>query len=91
MNGEQLPAVNTWFKLRNNITNMHNGYRLQLKWTSKILSSKDLFKNWHRLIPSQLEAALRIRDILVRIEVRGSAHLINGSGSCYFRQRLSRW
>jgi hypothetical protein len=29
---------------------------------------------------------LRIRDILVRIQIRGSVPLTNVSGSCYFRQ-----
>jgi hypothetical protein len=30
------------------------------------------------------KAVLRIRDILVRIRIRGSLSLTNGSGSCYF-------
>ncbi len=36
---------------------------------------------------------LRIRDILVRIRIRGSGPLTKGSGfgSCYFRQRSSRF
>ncbi len=40
---------------------------------------------------------LRIRDFLVRIQIRGSVPLTNGfgswsfSGSCYFRQWPSRW
>jgi hypothetical protein len=40
---------------------------------------------------------LRIRDILVRIRIRGSVHLTNGSGSrsdsgsCYFHHQPSRW
>jgi hypothetical protein len=38
-----------------------------------------------------LEPVLRIRDILVRILIRGSVPLTNGSGSCNFRQRPSRW
>jgi hypothetical protein len=29
---------------------------------------------------------LRIHEILVRIRIRGSIPLTNGSGSCYFRQ-----
>jgi hypothetical protein len=33
---------------------------------------------------------LRIRDILVRIRIRGSVPLTNGSGSCYFREWTSR-
>ncbi len=41
------------------------------------------------------EAALRIRDILVRIQTRGSGPLTNGSGfgsgSWYFRQWPARW
>jgi hypothetical protein len=34
------------------------------------------------------KAVLRIRDILVRIQIRGSVPLLKGSGpgSCYFRQ-----
>ncbi len=31
----------------------------------KILSSRDLFKYWPRVIPSQLETVLQILDILV--------------------------
>ncbi len=38
---------------------------------------------------------LRISDILVRIRIRGSVPLTNGSGSgfgpCNFRQRFSTW
>ncbi len=30
------------------------------------------------------QAVLRIRDILVRIRIRGSVPLTSGSGSCYF-------
>ncbi len=41
------------------------------------------------------KTVLRIRDILVRIRIRGSVPLTNesgsGSGSCYFRQWPSRW
>jgi len=33
---------------------------------------------------------LRIRDILVRIQTRGSVPLTNGFGSCYYRQWPSR-
>jgi hypothetical protein len=33
-----------------------------------------------------LQAVLRIRGISVRILIRGSVPLTNGSGSCYFRQ-----
>ncbi len=40
-------------------------WRLQLKWTNQILSGKDLFKYGPRVIPSQLEAALQILNILV--------------------------
>jgi hypothetical protein len=34
------------------------------------------------------KAVLQIHDILVwiRIRIRGSMHLTNGSGSCYFHQ-----
>ncbi len=43
---------------------------------------------------AKVEAVLRIRDILVRIRIRGLEHCTNGSGydsgSCYFRQWPSR-
>jgi hypothetical protein len=32
-----------------------------------------------------LKSVLRIHDILLWIRIRGSMHLTNGSGSCYFR------
>jgi hypothetical protein len=41
-------------------------------------------------INQKLKAALRIRDILVRIRIRGSVPLTNGSGSCHFRYWPSR-
>jgi hypothetical protein len=34
----------------------------------------------------QYFAVLRIRDILARIQIRGSVSLTSGSASCYFRQ-----
>jgi hypothetical protein len=41
-------------------------------------------------VPYLTWAMLGIRDILVRIRIRGFIPLINesGSGSCYFRQKL---
>jgi hypothetical protein len=38
-----------------------------------------------------LESVLRIRDILVRIRIRGSVPLTNGYGSWYIRQWPWRW
>jgi hypothetical protein len=35
---------------------------------------------------NKVATVLRIRDILVRIRIRGSVPLTNGSGSWYFRQ-----
>ncbi len=49
----------------------------------------------HRVVLRQawcLQAVLRIHDILgrIRIRIRGSMPLTNGSGSCYFRHPPSR-
>jgi hypothetical protein len=38
-----------------------------------------------RLCTGLSKAVLRIRDMFVRIRIRGSVPLTNGSGSCYFR------
>ncbi len=48
---------------------------------------------WLRVWDLWLNPVLRIRDILVRIRIRGSVPLTNGSGSgsCCFRQWPSRW
>ncbi len=39
---------------------------------------------------SQAQAVLWVRDILVRIRIRGSVPLTYGSGSCFFRLWLTR-
>ncbi len=40
--------------------------------------------------PHKKMAVSRIRDILVRVRIRGSVPMTYGSGSCFFRQWLTR-
>ncbi len=62
-------------------------------WSRPIKDGEERFDNrWpvNSLKVSVFDPVLRIRDILVRIRVRGSVPLTNwsGSASCYFRQFL---